>query len=91
MQFEFDPAKSEANQKKHGISFETALALWNGKLVVLDSKKKGEPRKLAVGRIGMRLWTAIFTERGYAIRLISVRRSRDEEKQLFYKNYLEES
>jgi len=28
MEFEYDPAKSAANQLKHGIDFEAAEALW---------------------------------------------------------------
>ena len=32
-----------------------------------------------IGRIGEKLWTAIVTRRGGALRLISVRRARDNE------------
>lgn len=38
-----------------------------------------EARFVAVGRIGMSHWTAIITYRDERVRLISVRRARDEE------------
>jgi uncharacterized DUF497 family protein len=80
MSFEFDPDKSASNRLKHGIDFEDAQALWEyDGLVTLPSRPTDEERWLAIGRIGKRHWTAIFTLRGAAIRLISVRRARREE------------
>ncbi len=32
MKFEWDPAKSESNRKKHGIDFQTAKGLWHDEL-----------------------------------------------------------
>lgn len=87
MEFEYDSDKSHTNAQKHRIDFETAQELWkdNG-LLVLPSKSAVEIRLLAVGRIGDKHWTAIFTERSERIRLISVRRSRAEEKALYERN-----
>jgi uncharacterized DUF497 family protein len=65
--FEFDPAKSAANLAKHGIDFEAAQALWTDDL------------RLVVGWIDGNVWTAVVTMRGEATRIISVRRSREEE------------
>jgi uncharacterized DUF497 family protein len=80
MTFEFDPAKSAANQSKHGIDFVTAQKLWeDSNLLVLSSKHPGEPRQLAIGQWSGKLWTAIFTERSGAVRIISVRRARNDE------------
>lgn len=87
MEFDYDPEKSETNARKHGIDFETAQKLWqdNG-LLVLPSRFAGETRFLAVGKIEDKHWTAVFTERGERTRLISVRRSRAEEKALYERN-----
>ncbi|MPZ36167.1 MAG: BrnT family toxin [Rhodospirillales bacterium] len=80
MDFEYDPVKSAANLAKHGIDFEDAQSLWDDeRLLEVPARTEGEPRFLAVGRIGTRYWSAIYTRRGDAIRLISVRRSRPEE------------
>lgn len=88
LEFEYDPAKSNANARKHGIDFETAQELWKDHgLIVLPSRSAEEIRFLAVGRIEDNHWTAIFTERGTCVRLISVRRSRTEERGLYERNH----
>lgn len=78
--FEFDPAKSAANLAKHGIDFDAAQALWSDDaLIVAPARVADEPRWLAVGRIGGRHWTAVYTLRDGAVRIISVRRARRDE------------
>ena len=79
--FEYDPAKSAANLNKHGIDFEEAQAIWNDdkRLQTLSRIAADEPRWVVTGRIGDRIWTAAVTYRGEMIRLISVRRARDDE------------
>ena len=79
-EFEYDPAKSQANLEKHGIDFETAQAL------LLDSRKAVGPtvspdevRWMLVAMLDGKLWSAVFTDRAGRIRLISVRRSRPKE------------
>jgi uncharacterized DUF497 family protein len=87
VEFEFDAVKSKANQEKHGLDFVGAQALWaDAGLVILPSRYADESRYLAIGRIGQQHWTAIFTERGNTVRLISVRRARDNEKRLYEQN-----
>ena len=88
MTFEWDLNKSVLNQQKHGISFAEAQALWSdSKLMILPSRFPGEPRFLAIGTIDHTYYTAIFTERGEKIRIISVRRSRDNERNLHEQNH----
>lgn len=84
MKFEWDEAKSEANRTKHGISLSEACALWEGPVLVVDSIHPLEDRKLAIGRIAGKPWTVIFTLRGGRIRLISARRSRNEERKAYH-------
>jgi uncharacterized DUF497 family protein len=80
MEFEYDPTKSASNKQKHGFDFEEAKALWkDGGLVEVPSEDQREPRWLAIAQFAGRYWTAIFARRGDAVRLISVRRSRDKE------------
>src|SRR5690349_19909457 len=83
MDFEFDRTKSAANAEKHGIDFIEARRLWELPVLRLPAKRIGEPRELAIGKIGNKYWTAIIVLRGEAIRLISCRRSRDDEKELY--------
>jgi len=82
--FEYDPAKSAINKAKHGIDFVEAQALWNDdRHIVIQAESAIEPRFLAVGRIGDLTWTAIGTLRNMNIRLISVRRAREDEVELY--------
>ena len=84
MDFEFDERKSESNQAKHGIDFVEAQALWNdSELLEIPLKTTDEPRTMAIGQIGGRHWSAIVTHRQNRIRIISVRRSRAEERELY--------
>ena len=87
MQFEYDPDKSISNRKKHGIDFERAQRLWlDSDLLILPSRFPHESRYLAISRIDERFYTAIFTERDDKVRLISVRRARKEEIELYEQN-----
>lgn len=82
--FEFDEAKSRLNFEKHGIDFQQAQALWQDPdLLEIRAKSEDEPRFLVVGLIGAKHWSAVITYRKNAIRLISVRRSREKEIQLY--------
>ena len=85
MHFEFEAAKSKANSEKHGIDFEQAQILWSDSdALVIPSRYASEPRKLLIAKREGKLWTAIYTERGDAVRIISVRRSRDNERHSYY-------
>lgn len=78
--FEFDPAKSEANLAKHGIEFVSGQALWSdGNAIEAPARTSDEPRYLVVGTIGQTTWAAIITYREESIRIISIRRARQEE------------
>ena len=83
MPFEYDHEKSRANKNKHGIDFEEAQEIWNdAKATQKKTAYETEERFVRIGRIGNRIWTAVFTYRGENIRLISVRRAHaDEERQ----------
>ena len=84
MEFEFDARKSRSNQKKHGIDFIEAQRLWNDPdLLAVPAKTTDEPRILVVGKIEDLHWSAIITHRGDRLRIISVRRSRKEEIELY--------
>jgi uncharacterized DUF497 family protein len=80
MDFEFDPAKSRSNNAKHGIDFDEAQALWlDPRLIEAPARTDDEPRFLVVGMIGGQHWSAVCVRRGDRVRLISVRRAREQE------------
>lgn len=82
--FDFDNAKSRSNQDKHRVDFIAAQALWDdSNLLEIPAHTQDEPRFVLIGRIDEKHWSAIVTYRGESIRIISVRRSRYEEVQLY--------
>lgn len=84
MEFEFDPTKSAANQEKHGIDFVRAQELWRDSMrVEVPARTVDEPRWLVIGRIDGKHWSAVVTHREERTRIISVRRSRDEEVAIY--------
>ena len=85
MEFEFDPEKSGINRVKYGIDFVEAQALWlDDQRVIHIARFADEFRKGIIARIGLICWTAIYTYRKDKIRIISVRRSRHEEKEQYF-------
>ena len=84
MEFEFDPVKSGGNKEKHGVDFLEAQALWEDPdLIEVPVKTSDEPRFLVIGKISEKHWSAIITYRSEQIRIISVRRSRREEVEIY--------
>ena len=84
MDFEYDYRKSQSNKNKHGIDFIEAQYLWEDpERIVLEARTIDEPRFLIIGKIAGLNWSGIFTYRGENIRIISVRRSRKEEVELY--------
>jgi uncharacterized protein len=84
MGFEYDPTKSAENKRKHGIDFEEAQELWaDSELVEIPARTTDEARWLLVGKLDQKHWSAVITRRGENVRLISVRRSRDEEVAIY--------
>jgi len=80
MPFEYDSQKSNSNRQKHGIDFDEAQRLWQDELhLEIPAKNLDEPRFLVIGKISGKHWSAVITYRAENIRIISVRRSRDEE------------
>lgn len=85
MEFEYDADKSRVNKDKHGIDFEEAQALWLDvhaceiRVAIVEN----EPRFLIVGKIAEKYWTAVTTHRAAKIRIISVRRAREKEVEIY--------
>jgi uncharacterized protein len=84
MDFGFDPKKSDINKSKHGIDFYEAQAFWDDPdLIEIPLKTSDEPRFLVIGKISEKYWSGIITFRSSKTRIISVRRSRKEEVDIY--------
>jgi uncharacterized protein len=84
MKFEFDLIKSDKNNEKHGIDFYEPQELWKDPYFIeIPVRTSDEPRFLVVGKILDKHWSGIITYRAEKVRIISVRRSRKEEVDLY--------
>jgi hypothetical protein len=81
--FEWDEAKDEANQRKHGVTFAFAQRAFldPSRLIEKDLKHGGEEeRYFCFGKVGHAVLTVRFTFRGDIIRIIGAgywRKGRD--------------
>ena len=84
MNFEYDENKSLSNKQKHGIDFEEAKLLWNDdRMVELTASYEDEKRFINIGKINAKFYTVITTVRNTKIRIISARRSRKKEIEIY--------
>lgn len=84
MVFEWDESKRQSNLAKHGVDFIDAQVLFDGRPVVSAAGNHPEEQRFAtVGLIDNRHYTVIWTWRDANIRIISARRSSDEERRAY--------
>ena len=87
--FEWDGRKNEENIKKHGVSFEIALHVFNdeNRLEEYDiDHSLDEDRYVTIGFVRDVL-TVVYTERGYKIRIISARKASKKEVERYYEQF----
>ena len=82
MEIEFDPEKNARNVRDRGISFDQAQEFdWDSALVWSDTRQDyGEERFIALGLIGERLHSLVFTVRGNTVRVINLRKANRREE-----------
>jgi uncharacterized DUF497 family protein len=82
MNYDWDEAKNAVNIRRHRIDFnEVERFEWETALVRTDHREDyGELRETAIGFIGDVVHVLVFTERGDAIRVISLRKATKRER-----------
>lgn len=81
---EWDEARQRPNGEKHGLDFlDVNLLFGNAHIEARAATVAGEERWAATGLINDVLATVIFARRGDAIRVISLRRARHDERQRY--------
>ena len=87
LSFEFDLEKSQKNLEKHGIDFLEAQKLWQDlEATQVQARSETEIRYALIAQKEGVFWTAFYTLRSSTVRLISVRRSRKKEKEVYYES-----
>ena len=78
----YDPRKSERNLRERGIGFEIVKEFdFASAVYAIDTRKDyGEVRTRALGSIGEVLYALVFTMRGGALRVISLRKANRKER-----------
>lgn len=81
MKIEYDDAKNRKNIAERGISFELAVNfdLATAKIWQDTRKDYGEARFIALGYIGDKLYSMVFTVRDDVLRIISLRKANKRE------------
>ena len=90
MEFEWDPAKSEANKQKHGLDFREASAVFANEALCLDlydeTHSDIEERFITIGPVRAGLVLVVWTERHLdTIRIISARFATTREAALYHR------
>ena len=85
MEFQYDPTKSQAKKAKHGIDFDEAQVLWMDEdRVEFPARSETEERRALIAVKDEKAWVAFYTMREAMIRMISVRRARENEEKTYY-------
>jgi uncharacterized protein len=87
VEFEWDEAKRIGNLRKHGVDFVHVSDFdWETAVRIEDDRRHyGEERWLALGKVGERLHTLVYTIRSGRTRVISLRRSKRQEVAVYEK------
>ena len=81
--FEWDPTKAAANERKHGVGFEEAVLAFDDLFAVewIDGREDyGEERFILLGMSKGVLLAVAYTERGDRIRIISAHKASKNEQ-----------
>jgi uncharacterized protein len=80
--FEWDENKREKNLDAHKLDFAAVAQLFSGNYIRKRGRagQGGEERWMATGIVHGVYATAIYTMRGDTVRMISLRRARDDER-----------
>lgn len=82
--FEWDEEKSLANRRKHGISFEDAVAIFEGPVLSHEDEHHSEVRERSYGLLGPSVVVCVIhTDRDGVTRIISARKATRNERKLF--------
>jgi hypothetical protein len=81
MLFEWDEAKRAMTLEERGLDFADADLFFDGRpIVVIPSPRGGEERWRTTARIEGAYYTLVWTWRGAAVRVISMRRAHEGEE-----------
>jgi uncharacterized DUF497 family protein len=89
MEFEWDRAKSERNERERGLPFELAVLLFDGPVIErVDARRDyGETRIRAIGVVGELTLHCVYTQRREVRRIMSLRYANRKERDAYRATY----
>lgn len=89
---EWDDRKNEINKRKHGISFETAAHVFEdiNRIEYFDEANSADEDRFIVIWLVRKVLFVVYTDRGDATRIISVRKATEAETEVYYDNYTQD-
>jgi uncharacterized protein len=81
----YDPAKQERTLRERGLDFADAWEVFAGRTITVEDARQdyGEARYITLGYLRARMVALVWTPRGNARRIISMRYCNDREKQRY--------
>jgi uncharacterized protein len=85
MRIEYDPIKREVTLESRGLDMADAILIFEGRTLTRQDKRNdyGEKRFITVGFLADRMVILVWTRRGTARRIISLRKANDREERDF--------
>lgn len=82
MEIEFSPEKCDKTLIERGLDFARAGELFSGRHFTAEDTREdyGEPRYITVGKLDGRMVVMVWTPRGEARRIISMRKANEREQ-----------
>ena len=92
MRFEWDDKKNKTNISVHEIDFcDAHLIFEHPMLIKADTRKDyGEERLVGLGELYGAVIVIVFTKRGSAVRVISIRRANRNERKIYEEKFQEQ-
>ncbi len=87
VRYEWEEAKRKSNIARHGVDFTVMEAFRWDTAIINPDDRTSEPRWVAYGFIGVRLYVVVFTERGDNIRIISLRKANQREERRYVQEH----
>lgn len=89
---EWDDRKNEINKRKHGISFETAVHVFEdiNRIEYFDEAHSADEDRFIVLGLVRKVLFVVYTDRGDATRIISARKATEAETEVYYDNYTQD-
>ena len=85
MKIEYDPIKRQQTLETRGLDFESIVKVFDGFYLVRadDRRDYGEVRNVMLGALGDQPVVCVWTARGDAVRVISMRSADDDEREIY--------